>query len=100
MSTDDERLREAVRQKNAFTGLLRTEGWEMLTTILQEQVEMRRNSFELTPLESMDQIPAQEFKKGEIAGLRMAAQLPQDILDDAQSIIDTTRETEGAIDDG
>ncbi len=100
MSADEELLREAVKQKNAFAALLRTEGWDMLATIMRQQLELRRNSFELTPLESLDQVPAQEFKKGEVANLRMIMELPQHILDDAQSIIDTTKETEGHDEDG
>ena len=100
MSTDDELLREAVKQKNAFAALLRSEGWDMLMKIFQEQLETRRNRVELTPLASVDEAFAQQFERGEIANLRLVMQLPQSILDDAQSIIDTTKETEGHDDDG
>ena len=100
MSADDERLHEAIRQRNAFRDLLRSEGWDMLMKIFQEQLETRRNQVELTPLASADEAFAQQFERGEIANLRLTMQLPQSILDDAQSIIDTTKETEGHDDDG
>ncbi len=97
---DEESLREAVRQRNAFRDLLRSEGWDMLVKIFQEQLETRRNRIELNPLASMDEAFAQQFERGEIANLRLTIQLPQSILDDAQSIIDTTKETEGHDEDG
>ncbi len=96
----DAGLREAIRQRNAFRDLLRSEGWDMLMKIFQEQLETRRNRIELNPLVSMDEAFAQQFERGEIANLRLTMQLPQSILDDAQSVIDTTKETEGHDEDG
>ncbi len=95
MSADDELLREAVKQKNAFAALLQSEGWDMLMKIFQEQLETRRNQVELNPLASVDEAFGQQFERGEIANLRLVMNLPQSVLDSAQSIIDTTKETEG-----
>lgn len=81
------RLSEAVKQRNAFAALIRTEGWAMLKNILNSQVELRRNDFELTPLDSMDKVLGQEFKKGEIASLRLVLELPQNVLEDAEAVI-------------
>ena len=101
MSEDaDARLREAIQQRNGFRELLRSEGWDALTKVLEAQIEQRRNTFELVSLESLDQVYAQEFLKGELAALRLILQLPQDALDDAQAVIDSTKETEGHDEDG
>ncbi len=96
----DARLREAVQQRNAFSDLLRSQGWDALAKVLTSQIEQRRNKFELVPLSSLDEVYAQEFLKGELAALRLILRLPQDALDDAQDVIDTTKETEGHDEDG
>ncbi len=100
MTDDAARLREAVQQRNSFHDLLRSQGWDALAKVLEAQIETRRNKFELVPLESLDQVYAQEFLKGELAAFRLILRLPKDALDDAQAVIDETKETKGTDEDG
>lgn len=96
----ESRLRDAIEQRNSFADLLRSPGWDALSKVISAQIEQRRNRFELVPLESLDEVYAQEFLKGELATLRLILSLPQDALDDAQAVIDETKETRGPDEDG
>ena len=84
----DERFSLAIKQKNALEALIRSEGWEIISTIIADQIELRRNAFELTPLENFLEAGKQEYSKGEIAAFRLTLKMPSDIIEDAVEIID------------
>lgn len=86
--SEDTRLPQAVRRKNALQDLLRSEGWAALKEVLQEQLERRRNEVELKPLSSLDAALAQEYMKGEIHQLRLLVVLPDSLIDEDKSVID------------
>lgn len=65
-------LREAQEERSRLLSLLNNAGWRWYEGILDTQIEARRNNYELRPLETMDEVLAEQFTKGEIAGFRTA----------------------------
>lgn len=61
--------------------LVKSSGWARLLRVAQEQVDTRTNTLILTPLESMDRMFEQEFKKGEISGIRLFLSLPESAVE-------------------
>ncbi len=83
----DSRLVEAHQHVSLMQSLEANAGWKLLVEIIQEQsAEM---SIVLKPLTSMDEVYAQEFRKGEIARAQTILALPATIADAAQGIIET-----------
>lgn len=98
----DTRLPDAIRVKEAIGAMMATRGWEYLTDQLNTQIENRKASI-LLPLESVDQTYEREYSKGEIIGIMMAVHFPQQMLNDAATVIQLYRsaeETEGDYEDG
>ena len=62
---------------------------------LTEQLEMRRNEYELTPLNTMDEVLKEQYVKGELAQLRLVLQFPRNLIDSAQHTIDLHARAEG-----
>lgn len=55
--------------------------WGRFSKILEEQANTRAGEILLKPLESMDKAGAQEFMKGEVAGLKLALTTPLSIVE-------------------
>lgn len=53
-------------------GLTEHPGWELFHKMLEEQKVARLGTFAFRPLAGMDEVPAQEFTKGEYSGLALA----------------------------
>lgn len=64
--------------------LLKSQGWAQVCRVAEDQLKVRRDSFELTPLKGMDEVLEQEFKKGEVAAIRLFIGLPQTVVDDIE----------------
>lgn len=89
----DTRLSDAVRAKEAMQGLMATEGWKFLRNQLEEQIENRK-AHVLTALEGTNEIYEREFQKGEIVGIMLAIHLPQQMLNDADTVVELYRSQE------
>lgn len=85
------RLRELQEELSELNILVKSRGYLRLIGHADEQIETRRNAFELNPLEKMDDVLKQEFLKGEIAGIRLfrefAASLVEAIAAETQELI-------------
>jgi len=68
-------------QKKALEALLASRGWSILSGILNSQVQTRCDAIILTPLEKRVAVFQQEYAKGEVAGIKLAVNLPQMLLD-------------------
>lgn len=81
----EEQRREAVRTKRMIEELFLTEGWKLLATTAQSQVNTRRGLINFKaatdPLE-------QEFVKGEAHGIELFLRIPNALLDEAKTIIE------------
>lgn len=81
-----EQLEEALLTMNkeihTWEAAMQTEPWKAMVDFVNEQVELRRNDFELTEVTGVDSLVAKEFPRGEISGLRLAIEQPQRALDD------------------
>lgn len=69
-------------RKAALESLLTSQGWDILSTICQAQIQMLTNQIVLTPLTQHDQVLAQEFNKGHLTGLRTFLALPKQLVDE------------------
>lgn len=67
--------------------LLQSQGWELLSKHIQSQVDARVDNLVLNPLTGLDQTFGQEYVKGEIQALRMVAQLPKTLVEQAELFI-------------
>lgn len=73
--------REARKENEAIRDLTKSEGWQILMRIADEQVKRRINQVMLTPLSEEWLSGHQEFTKGEAAGIRLFMKLPVDMLE-------------------
>lgn len=93
---DEASLEENERFVSAMKGLLASDGWKVYCDVIEKQQVVRFDGIILNPLASMDQVLEQEYKKGEIAGLRMCLQLPQTLLSVAEEALRQQREQRDA----
>ena len=87
-----ESLERAIAVRTDLQRLRKSEGWARLVEILQEQVETRRNVIELTPLASMDGVLEEQYKKGEIAALRLIIKLPETTIETLSATIEVLQQ--------
>ena len=83
-----EEIGDAQKQKQLFEMLIGNAGWKYFAGAIKKQIEVRRNDLELNPLQSLHEVPAKEYLKGEIAALRALMALPKDAIADAEAIIE------------
>jgi len=69
-----------LERKSALEGLVKSPGWGLLRKVAEEQVRLRERHILLKPLTGLDGVPAQEFEKGEVAGLRLLLTLPENMI--------------------
>lgn len=81
------RLHEAVITRDALQELMHSDGWKVFCEYCAEQLQARRNAYELTPLKSILEIGEQEFAKGEAATFRAVQEVPEMLLTIAQETI-------------
>lgn len=84
-----EQKKEARVKKEAIEALLRSQGWDILRTIAESQVSLLTNQVMLTPVGDVGAGYKQEFDKGHVAGIRTFMAIPAQLLDEAQSILDS-----------
>ena len=72
------KMREIVSDLKAMVA---SSGWKYYSTMMEEQKVMRQNRILLTPLETHDQVLAQEYMKGEYAALALAERLIPEIVE-------------------
>jgi len=77
-------VKTPLERKIALEALVKSTGWGLLVNIAKEQVRFREQKVLLTPLTSSSGVYAQEFEKGEAAGLRLLLKLPHSLLDSIQ----------------
>jgi hypothetical protein len=88
----DSRRSEAIKQKEALSGLTAHPGWIMLRDILQAQIARRSDEILLVPTGDMNTELQQEFKKGEVTAMRTLLQLPEVLLENTKEIIEVTND--------
>lgn len=89
------RVREAQEELSRLNSLLKHPGFIDLLKIAEEQVNARTQSIFLTPLKRMDEALEQEFKKGEISGIKLFSNIVQiQITNLNEEIEETLKELE------
>ena len=91
----DTRLADSVRLRNAMKALQASEGWKIFVTMLNGQRENIANELLRTPMKP-DLVYAQEFDKGQIAGMWRALDLPRVMLEEAEAVIQGLQTPEDA----
>ena len=81
-------LRDAQEQLAQLQGLLKLASWHTLHALAQQQLTTRIDAVILNPASGADGVYAQEYMKGEIAGIKLFLQMPQLLIDQLQSDID------------
>ncbi len=84
---DSVEVRELQEELSKLRGLVLHAGYDYLVKIAQAQLETRRQQIILTPLKSMDEVLAQEFAKGETAGIELFTRLVDIRINDLESEI-------------
>ncbi len=84
----DPRLEEAAELRRAMVQLKESAGWNAVCEVLRKQVHERHGIVYAPCTGGMDGVIAQEFIKGEAAALELALRIPDELLDDAQGVID------------
>lgn len=80
--------------------LLQSQGWALLNKHVQAQIDARTDAIILTPLSRMDDTLEQEYKKGEIAALRLTMVLPQTLVEEAErALADMRKNDERPVDE-
>lgn len=86
-------LREALKTKAAYEGLLKSRGWLMLVETMKVQIDARVNNLILTPLNGAEHnIYSQEFAKGEVAGIKLVLALAQQQVEMSKDIAESLKE--------
>ncbi len=80
-------LRELQEELSKLIGLRSHPGYGVLIDVLNSQADTRKQGIFLTPLKSMDEVPEQEYKKGEIAGIELAAKFVDCRIEDLRGAI-------------
>lgn len=78
---DTKQRREITEALKDYKDLMEHRGWKRLVEIAKAQQHERSQRVILTPLESQDQALAQEFMKGEFAGIGVLLAIPQTEVD-------------------
>lgn len=67
----DPELRELQEELSKLNSLVKHPGYVDLLKIADQQIDARTQAVFLNPLKAMDEVLEQEFKKGEIAGIKL-----------------------------
>ena len=82
----DTRRAEAIKQKEHLEALTAHPGWHILLGVLEAQVKLRMDEVILAPTGEVNTPFQQEFKKGEITGIRTVLETPQMLIEAATDI--------------
>lgn len=87
-------LEEAQRISHAMKELVASDGWKYYCSLVMQQQKTRLDHYLLVPLATLDSALEQEFSKGEIAGMRTAIAMPENIISDCAEIAEAVRRKE------
>lgn len=90
-----EKLIEARHQLNQ---LVASPGWQLYSLLGGQQIRARTDGIILQPLQGMDAALAQEYAKGEVAGIRLATHLAETMIEAITSTL-KDMEVQNALDD-
>lgn len=79
LATGEVTLESGEEIAHALKGLVDSEGWKIYRSIVERQQTVRFDAIVLNPLQGMDQALEQEYRKGEIQGMRLAVTLPESL---------------------
>lgn len=89
----DDRVQEALRQKEWLDELTRTRGWAILRQFVEEQCQRRVNEVMLTPAAATPEQSAQvNMTRGEYAGMQLVIQYVVNLHEQATAIINAFKE--------
>lgn len=74
-----------------FNRLLKSQEWVQLGKFVDAQTKTRTDLIVLIPLKSMDAAFEQEFKKGEIQGMRFLLTIPETMVEVAKQQLEEMR---------
>lgn len=89
----------AQEQARALKALLDSKGWAIVKGILDQQVAARLHDLVVVPLASLDGALAQEFAKGEIAGIKSILTTLEALYEDVSQLAADQLEKEARDDD-
>ncbi len=84
-------LAEIEKEINILSDLVEHSGWNMLRDVAEVHQQQRIVGLIGSPLESLDGALAQEFMKGEIAGVATFLSIPETTLEGARAKRDELR---------
>lgn len=100
-------LSQSVNDRHALRDMMESNGWAVLMGIAEGQTTSRSGGILLQPLQTGDAIYEQEFAKGEIAGIKLFQNMPQNAIEaltndiaTAQAAIAAKTNEDEEIDDG
>lgn len=97
MEKQDRELQQMREQRHALRTLIESPEWKTLEDIGNGQIQHRINSIVLTPLAGADAVFEQEYKKGEVQGIKLFFSLPMTLIESLSEDID--KMTKGADDE-
>src|SRR5882672_2583806 len=83
----EKQFSEAVSQKRQMLELIEHDSFKVLVKLLDAQIEMRIHTMLVMP-NGMDDAVRRIYASGEIAGLKIALNFPQLVIEGAQGTID------------
>lgn len=104
----DERLTEAVREKNAMEALINSEGWHLISKYLDAQINIRVKALlEATPtlrgdavIDGITYVLLQEYRRGSAGMAQFIKDYPQSVLNSAEEMLEEFRRMAPDADEG
>lgn len=97
--SQEKEFSEAISQKRKMNDLLENENFKFFSKILNSQIEQRIHNMLVMP-EGMDDAVKRIYSSGEIAGMKIALNLPQILIETSQGTIDMIKTNEGRNENG
>jgi hypothetical protein len=92
----EKQLSEAISQKRLLQGLIEHSAFKFYVTLLEKQIEKRIHHMLIMP-SGMDEMIQKNYASGEIAGLKIAANFPQVMIETLQGTIDMMKFNENEL---
>lgn len=84
----DDQLRDELQVRDAIRQLLSSRGWEILNGWITEEVQKRRDAYELGGIGSMNDTHINGFQRAQLGMLRTIQDMPGMLLANAESAIE------------
>lgn len=85
----EEQLGAAVVARKELFEMIESKGWKRLMAMVQEQQDDSVRTLVLVPLQTLDEVAGQEFRKGRIAQMMEIAMMPETYIQTLDSTIST-----------